>query len=84
MTTGFTQLDRLLTGMHGGELILMGARPSMGKTSIALNMAAAAARKGFGVAIFSLEMPREQIAMRLFVRRTHAWYAACALGHPAR
>ncbi len=65
VTTGFTQLDRLLTGMHGGELILMGARPSMGKTSIALNMAAAAARKGFGVAIFSLEMPREQIAMRL-------------------
>lgn len=65
VTTGFTQLDKLLTGMHGGELILMGARPSMGKTSIALNMAAAAARKGFGVAIFSLEMPREQIAMRL-------------------
>ena len=65
VTTGFTALDKLLTGMHGGELILMGARPSMGKTSIALNIAAAAARKGFGVAIFSLEMPREQIAMRL-------------------
>jgi len=65
VTTGFSQLDKVLTGMHGGELILMGARPSMGKTSIALNIAAAAARKGFGVAIFSLEMPREQIAMRL-------------------
>ncbi len=65
VTTGFTQLDKLLTGMHGGELILMGARPSMGKTSIALNIAAAAASKGNSVAIFSLEMPREQIAMRL-------------------
>ena len=65
VTTGFRQLDRVLTGMHGGELLLMGARPCMGKTSIALNIAAAAARKGFGVAIFSLEMPREQIAMRL-------------------
>ena len=65
VTTGFKQLDRVLTGMHGGELLLMGARPSMGKTSIALNIAAAAARKGFGVAIFSLEMPREQIAMRI-------------------
>ena len=65
VTTGFQQLDRLLTGLHAGELIIMGARPSMGKTSIALNMAAAAAAKGYGVAIFSLEMPREQIAMRL-------------------
>ena len=65
VTTGFIQLDRVLTGMHGGELLLMGARPSMGKTSIALNIAAAAARKGHAVAIFSLEMPREQIAMRL-------------------
>ena len=65
ITTGFKQLDRVLTGMHGGELLLMGARPSMGKTSIALNIAAAAARKGYAVAIFSLEMPREQIAMRI-------------------
>ena len=65
ITTGFSRLDKMLTGMHGGELLLMGARPSMGKTSIALNIAAAAARKGYGVAIFSLEMPREQIAIRL-------------------
>jgi len=65
VTTGFSQLDKNLTGMHGGELLLLGARPSMGKTSIALNIAASAARKGYSVAIFSLEMPREQIAMRL-------------------
>ena len=63
--TGFYGLDNLLTGLHGGELILVGARPSMGKTSFAINMASHAVRKGFKVAVFSLEMPREQIAMRI-------------------
>lgn len=62
--TGFSKLDRLLTGLHGGELILVGARPSMGKTSFAINIATHAAHKGKSVAVFSLEMPREQIAMR--------------------
>lgn len=63
--TGFSKLDRLLTGLHGGELILVGARPSMGKTSFAINIATNAALKGKSVAVFSLEMPREQIAMRI-------------------
>ncbi len=63
--TGFTLLDDLLTGLHGGELILIGARPSMGKTSFAINIATHAALKGKSVAIFSLEMPNEQIAMRI-------------------
>ncbi len=63
--SGFVGLDNLTTGFHGGELILVGARPSMGKTSFAINIATSAARKGFKVAIFSLEMPREQIAMRM-------------------
>ncbi|MBR3742116.1 MAG: replicative DNA helicase [Clostridia bacterium] len=63
--TGFYGLDSLLTGLHGGELVLVGARPSMGKTSFAINMATNAARKGKKVAVFSLEMPREQIAMRI-------------------
>lgn len=63
--TGFTKLDKLLTGLHGGELVLVGARPSMGKTSFAINIAAHAAHKGKSVAVFSLEMPREQIAMRI-------------------
>ncbi|MBR4359838.1 MAG: replicative DNA helicase [Clostridia bacterium] len=65
ITTGYAGLDNLLTGLHGGELVLVGARPSMGKTSFAINMATRAARKGAKVAIFSLEMPREQIAMRI-------------------
>ncbi len=64
--TGFIDLDQLLTGLHGGELVLVGARPSMGKTSFAMNVAEAAALKaGKTVAVFSLEMPREQIAMRM-------------------
>ena len=65
VTTGFQDLDKLLTGMHSGELILIGARPSMGKTSIAINIASSAARSGKTVAVFSLEMPREQIMMRI-------------------
>lgn len=64
--TGFIDLDNLLTGMHGGELILIGARPSMGKTSFAMNIAShASIYAGKSVAVFSLEMPREQIAMRV-------------------
>ena len=64
--TGFTTLDNMLTGLHGGELIILGARPSMGKTSLAMNMAGyAALYGGKSVAVFSLEMPREQIALRL-------------------
>jgi len=63
--SGFRDLDQLLTGLHGGELVLIGARPSMGKTSFAINVAANAARAGKAVAVFSLEMPREQIMMRV-------------------
>ncbi len=64
--TGFQMLDNMLTGLHPGELILIGARPSMGKTSLAINITAhAALSAGKSVAFFSLEMPREQIAMRM-------------------
>ena len=64
--TGFIDLDRLLTGLHAGELIVVGARPAMGKTSFAMNLAEhAALNKGKVTAVFTLEMPREQIAMRM-------------------
>lgn len=64
--TGFTVLDQMLTGLHGGEFILIGARPSMGKTSLAMNMASyAALTAGKKTAVFSLEMPSEQIVMRM-------------------
>ncbi len=63
--TGFTLLDKLLTGLHGGELLILGARPSMGKTSFAMNIASHAARFGSSVAVFSLEMPKEHLALRM-------------------
>lgn len=70
--SGFAELDRLTTGFHGGEFILVGARPSMGKTAFMLNIAqhaAMVARKT--VAFFSLEMPREQLANRMLCGEAH-------------
>ncbi len=64
--TGFADIDRRTSGFHGAELILIAARPGMGKTSLALNIAQNSAVKyGKKVAIFSLEMPGIQIANRL-------------------
>ena len=64
--TGFVDLDNLLTGLHGGELVIVGARPSMGKTSFAMNIIGyAATMAGKTTAMFSLEMSREQLATRL-------------------
>ena len=64
--TGYPDLDRVLTGMHPGEFILIAARPSMGKTSIGLNIVAnAAIRHNAKCAVFSLKMPAEQLVMRL-------------------
>jgi len=65
--TGFIDLDRQTAGLHPSDLVLIAARPSMGKTAFALNVAANAAfRSDMCVAIFSLEMSREQLVSRLF------------------
>ncbi|MCX7627630.1 MAG: replicative DNA helicase [Methylophilaceae bacterium] len=64
--TGFTDLDRMTSGMQSGELIIVAGRPSMGKTAFALNIAEYVALHAHkAVAIFSLEMPSTQLAMRL-------------------
>ena len=64
--TGLYDLDRMLTGFHGGELIIAGARPAMGKTSLALGISQFAATQSHKcVAIFSMEMPCEQIGLRI-------------------
>ena len=56
----------MLTGLHGGELLLVAARPAMGKTAFVLNIAHhVAIRKSVPVAMFSLEMSREQLVTRL-------------------
>ncbi len=67
--TGLPDLDKVTLGLNDSELILVAARPGMGKTSIALNMALhAAMNEGKTVAIFSLEMSREQLTTRLLSR----------------
>ena len=69
ISTGLPDLDRVTLGLNKSELILVAARPGMGKTSIALNMALTAAMSQHKtVAIFSLEMSREQLVMRLLSR----------------
>jgi replicative DNA helicase len=63
--TGFQQIDSLLSGLQKSDLVILGARPSLGKTSLALDMARNAANQGFKVGLFSLEMSREQIIDRM-------------------
>lgn len=69
--TGFVDLDNKTAGLHGGELILVAARPAMGKTAFALNIATnAAVRSNVPVAIFSLEMSKEQLVNRILSSET--------------
>jgi replicative DNA helicase len=64
--TGFTELDTLTTGLQRSDLVVLAARPSVGKTSLALNIAEhAAVQDGRSVGIFSLEMSKEQLVLRL-------------------
>ena len=66
MSTGLRDLDRAISGLNNSDLILLAARPGMGKTSMALNVLLDAGKKsGKKVAFFSLEMSREQLALRL-------------------
>lgn len=66
LPTGFTDLDEMLSGLQPAELIIIAARPSMGKTALALNMAQHAAMvERVPVLIFSLEMSKEQLAQRM-------------------
>jgi len=71
VTTGYESLNKLLRGLHPTDMIVLAARPSMGKTSLAMNIAENAAlgklasNKGVPVGIFSLEMSREQLVRRI-------------------
>lgn len=64
-STGFHELDRLITGLNRSDLVLLAARPAMGKSAFALNIAQNVARAGGRVAFFSLEMTREQNVSRM-------------------
>ena len=63
--TGFKDVDELFHGFRGGDLVILAARPGVGKTSFALNLATNAAKSGAAVAFFSLEMGAEQLVQRI-------------------
>lgn len=63
--TGFTRLDEMSSGLQRGDFIVLAGRPSMGKSAIALNFTSSAVLSGGGVGFFSLEMPAEQLTLRL-------------------
>jgi len=65
LDTGFIELNRMTSGFGEGDLIIIAARPSMGKTAFALNIALNVIKQDKGVAIFSLEMPAEQLMLRI-------------------
>ncbi|HEY3150521.1 MAG TPA: replicative DNA helicase [Candidatus Binatia bacterium] len=63
--TGYEDLDKLTAGLQPADLIIVAGRPGMGKTAFALNIAANAAYSGVGAAVFSLEMAKEQLVLRM-------------------
>jgi replicative DNA helicase len=67
ISTGFSSIDRILTGLQASDLVILAARPAMGKTALALNIALNAAKKEHSVGLISLEMSKEQLVERLFV-----------------
>jgi replicative DNA helicase len=70
LDTGFRELNQLTTGFGDGDLIIVAARPAMGKTAFCLNLAQKALDSNKGVAIFSLEMPAEQLMLRMLSAKT--------------
>ena len=69
-TTGFEALDKKTTGFNEGDLVIIAARPAMGKTALVLNMALKNVERGKGVIFFSLEMPAEQLMLRMLAAKT--------------
>ncbi len=66
VSTGYAELDKMTTGLHAGDLVIIAGRPSMGKTTLAVNIAEnAAIDRKVPVAIFSMEMSAEQLTMRM-------------------
>ena len=80
--TGFAELDELTNGLHPGQMIIIAARPALGKSTLALDFARAASIKhDMPTIFFSLEMGRSEIAMRLMSRRGIRAAAEHAQGH---
>src|SRR5881275_2412230 len=70
ISTGFVEFDRMTSGMHGAEMIVIAARPSMGKTALVMNIAEhVAVQEKLSVGVFSLEMSSQQLVQRLLCSR---------------
>lgn len=65
LTTGFSGIDRITSGLHNSDLLILAARPAMGKSAFAINIATNVAKSGTPVAIFNLEMAKEQVVNRI-------------------
>lgn len=71
VSTGFADLDKMTSGLHGGEMIVLAARPSMGKTSLAMNIVESVAiDQKLPVGVFSLEMSSESLVLRMLCSRS--------------
>ena len=85
LATGYQTLDNLTSGLQSSELIIVAARPSMGKTALALNIAEnVALRQGEPVALFSLEMSKESLLLRLLASQARVDAHKFRTGHLAR
>jgi replicative DNA helicase len=85
LPTGYQQLDNITSGLQPSELLILAARPSMGKTALALNIAEnVALRSGDPVAIFSLEMSKESLLLRLLASHARIDAHKFRTGHLAR
>jgi len=82
VATGYTDLDKMTLGFHPGNLVILAARPGVGKTSLALNIAQhVALREGKSVGIFSLEMSREELALRILSAEANVEFQRLRSGH---
>ena len=82
LSTGFMDIDKKLNGLHDSDLILVAARPAMGKSAFALNLAQnAALRSEASVAIFSLEMSKEQLILRMLAAESMVDLGKIQSGH---
>ncbi|MBI2055757.1 MAG: replicative DNA helicase [Candidatus Sungbacteria bacterium] len=81
VTTGFADLDNILGGLQRSDLIILAARPSLGKTSLALDIARNAALAGVPVGVFSLEMSRDQLIDRLLAAQGNVDLWRLRTGH---
>lgn len=79
--TGLPHLDKALGGLWGPKLIIIAARPAIGKTALMLQMAIAASRQGHPIGIMSLEMDAAELAIRIMSHRTAVNMSAVSFGH---